>query len=187
MTPDKLFTQASELEGTNPQAALQLYLRIAETPAIAGHFLFPMHINAGIILYHMSRFDEAEKHFRRSLEVDPKSPIAHYNLASVLDETKRPEEAVEAYKAAIKLKPDFADAHYNLGFAYANTLQKPHKAFHHFQKYLKLNQEGAWAKHARNFIDQVKAKSGIKVVSNNLEPRSNGSRARLALVSDETL
>ena len=64
------------------------------------------------------KIDEAEKSYKKAIELKPDYAEAHYNLGVALENLGRLDEAEKSYKKAIELKPDFPEAHNNLG----NTL-----------------------------------------------------------------
>ena len=72
------------------------------------------------------KIEEAEKSYKKAIELKPDYAEAHYNLGVTLQNNLgvtlqnlgRLDEAEKSYKKAIELKPDFPEAHNNLG----NTL-----------------------------------------------------------------
>lgn len=56
----------------------------------------------------------AERLYRRVMNLDPDDPAAPYNLGNVLRNDGRVTEAEAAYRTAIKTDPEFAEAWYNL-------------------------------------------------------------------------
>ena len=107
---------------------------------------------------------QAERFYRKAIEVDPRYALAYFDLGNVLDETGRLQDAIRAYQAAISLAPTYADAHYNLALAFDKSRQ-PRKALRHWQAYAKLDNTGPWAIHARNQIKKILASDTLKVVS----------------------
>ncbi|MGO9270388.1 MAG: tetratricopeptide repeat protein [Terriglobia bacterium] len=73
------------------------------------------HYNHGVLLLQEGKLDEAEKEFRRALEIDPSYAEAHNDLGYLLERLGRLTEAGAEYKKAIEDKPDFRRAHFNLG------------------------------------------------------------------------
>jgi tetratricopeptide (TPR) repeat protein len=121
------------------------------------------HINLGTLYYNRQDFVSAEKHYRLAVESDPRYALAYFDLGNVLDETGRIPEAVAAYGTAIQLAPTYADAHYNLALAY-ERLRLPRKALHHWKTYLKLDNSGPWAVHARNQVARILEGDRLKIV-----------------------
>jgi len=67
--------------------------------------------------YEGNDFFEAEKLYRRAIELNPNNALAHNNLGNVLRDLKRHDEAEAMYRRAIELNPNNALAHNNLGNA----------------------------------------------------------------------
>jgi tetratricopeptide (TPR) repeat protein len=53
--------------------------------------------------------------FRKIVELDPNSEIAHYGLGKALFDEKQYEEAVGCFKKALEIKPDYTAAYLWLG------------------------------------------------------------------------
>ena len=62
--------------------------------------------NCGLSLNQLGFHAEAEKHFRRALELDPDNSSCYYNLATALRLLGRFDEAKDALNRAIELAPD---------------------------------------------------------------------------------
>jgi tetratricopeptide (TPR) repeat protein len=125
-------------------SAIQLYEEILGIdPEYA-----PAYINLGTIHFHLRQFGRAEELYRRATEVDPGYVLAFFDLGNVLDELQRQDESIVAYRRAIALAPRFADAHYNLALAYERKGKK-RQSLRYWQAYLKLDNSGPWADHAR--------------------------------------
>ena len=124
----------------------------------------PAHINLGTLYYNQSDYEMAETYYRRAIECDPRYALAYFDLGNVLDETQRLEEAIDAYKSALQLAPTYADAHYNLALAYERSRQ-PRLALRHWRSYLKLDQQGPWAVHARAQYHRLLDGEKLKVVA----------------------
>ena len=121
------------------------------------------HINLGTLYYNRQDFVSAEKHYRLAVESDPRYALAYFDFGNVLDETGRIPDAVIAYGTAIQLAPTYADAHYNLALAY-ERLRLPRKALRHWRTYLKLDNTGPWAVHARNQVARILEGDRLKIV-----------------------
>ena len=70
----------------------------------------------GLGLWHLLQSSnvEAEKLFRKSIQVDSNYMPPYNNLAITLERQNRKKEAIEILERALKLKPDFDDARKNL-------------------------------------------------------------------------
>jgi len=63
-----------------------------------------------------NKLAEAVNAFQKAAELEPKNPIAQYNVGNILREARRLDEAVAAYRRAIDINPRFGAAHGNLSF-----------------------------------------------------------------------
>jgi len=119
-------------------------------------------INLGTIYFHLRRFDRAEELYRRATEVDPAYVLAFFDLGNVLDELQRPDESIAAYRQAVALSPRYADAHYNLALAYERKGER-RQALRHWQAYIKLDNCGPWAEHARSQIRRLLSHENLSI------------------------
>ena len=155
--------------------------KIAEATAIYGEILLvdPMHapacINLGTIYYNQRKFLEAERLYRQAAAVDPEYALAFFDLGNVLDELQQLPEAIEAYRSAIRLVPTYADAHYNLALAFERTGQR-RKALRHWSAYLKLDNIGPWANHARVQQRKILDREKLAIVHRSARPSARNLR-----------
>lgn len=70
---------------------------------------------AAICCYRLNRLDDAERHWRRTIDDYPDHAGSYGNLANLLMSQGRVADAESVYRRAILIRPDFAEAHYNLG------------------------------------------------------------------------
>lgn len=68
---------------------------------------------------HFGRPEQAEKAFRRVLEMNPSLTAAQYYLGEALLDRGRHDEAITLFREVIRKEPAKALPHYNLGFAFA--------------------------------------------------------------------
>lgn len=73
------------------------------------------HNNLAAVLQALGRSDEAERAYRRAIELNPALAIAHSNLGALLLLQGRREEAETELQQALVHAPELADAHLNLG------------------------------------------------------------------------
>ncbi len=66
-------------------------------------------------------YADAETLWRRTLENNPGSTLAHNNLGNLLLERGEVDNAIAHFRAALAIRPDFAESHSNLGNALART------------------------------------------------------------------
>jgi tetratricopeptide (TPR) repeat protein len=142
----------------------------------------PASINLGTLHFHLRQFPRAEEFYRRATIADPSYVLAYFDLGNVLDELERPDESIAAYCKAVALVPRYADAHYNLALAYERKAQH-RPALRHWQAYLRLDNRGPWAEHARGQIRKLLAREKLSIAfrADRFVPPRKGTAA-LALV-----
>ena len=87
-------------------------------------------INLGIANGELNRDAEAERHFRRAIQLDPKEPDPYFGYARWLNSRARSEEAAAALSTALALNPSLMGARYLLLRVYAeHGLWGPLKSF----------------------------------------------------------
>jgi tetratricopeptide (TPR) repeat protein len=142
--------------------AIRTYLRVLEIePQHAA-----AHINLGTLYYNRQDFASAEKHYRAAVAADSRYALAYFDLGNVLDETGNVDEAIASYRTAIQFAPTYADAHYNLALAYERK-GEARQALQHWKIYLKLDNTGPWAVHARNQVARILEGDKLKIVYRN--------------------
>jgi tetratricopeptide (TPR) repeat protein len=147
---DRFLAAVRAEEAGEKQRAVELYEEILELdPEYAAAY-----INLGTIQFHLRQYGRAEQLYRRATEADPSYVLAFFDLGNVLDELERPDESIAAYRQAIALAPGYADAHYNLALAHERK-GECRLALRHWQCYLKLDNRGPWADHARGQIRKL--------------------------------
>ena len=121
-------------------------------------------INLGTMYFHMRQFARAEDLYRRATIADPDYVLAYFDLGNVLDELERLDESIAAYCRAVELSPRYADAHYNLALAYERAGEN-RSALRHWRAYLKLDNRGPWADHARGQIRKLLNREKITIAT----------------------
>jgi len=139
--------------------AIRTYQRVLEIEPLHA----AAHINLGTLYYNRQDFASAEKHYRAAVAADPRYALAYFDLGNVLDETGHVQDAIAAYRTAIQLAPTYADAHYNLALAYERK-GEARQALQHWKIYLKLDNTGPWAVHARNQVARILEGDRLKIV-----------------------
>ena len=135
-------------------------------------------INLGTVFFHLRQFGRAEELYRHATEADPQYVLAFFDLGNVLDELDRLDESIAAYRRAVTLAPRYADAHYNLALAYERTGQN-RNALRHWQAYVKIDNRGPWADHARSQIRKLLSREGMRIAARakSFIPRRKGTAA----------
>jgi tetratricopeptide (TPR) repeat protein len=101
----------------------------------------------GVLTWRQSRmYSDVETLYRASLERNPSSWVAHYNLGILLaDRPEQLPDAIAEYQAALRLKPDYADAHHNLGIAYSRIPGRLPDAIAEYKEALRIMPDYAGA------------------------------------------
>ena len=147
-------------EAGEKQRAINLYQEILEIdPNYAAAC-----INLGTVFFHLRQFGRAEELYRRATEADPSYVLAYFDLGNVLDELERLDESIAAYLKAVTLSPRYADAYYNLALAYERSGQS-RPALRHWRTYVKLDNRGPWADHARGQIRKLLGREKLAIAS----------------------
>jgi tetratricopeptide (TPR) repeat protein len=139
-------------------------------------------INLGTIYFHLRQYGRAEELYRHATVADPGYVLAYFDLGNVLDELERLDESIAAYRKAVTLSPAYADAHYNLALAYERCGQQ-RPALRHWRAYVKLDNHGPWADHARGQIRKLLSREKLAIVSRArrfIAPRKGMAALKLA-------
>jgi Flp pilus assembly protein TadD len=114
------------VRGTRDDARTKLEDSIKLDPSLAS-----AEETLGFLLLQLEQLEEAEKHFMRAAELDPKDSLAYYGQGMIAMSRGGfvgvPVGAVVAFEKTVALNPDFAPAWFNLASIYAlrqDTLQK---------------------------------------------------------------
>ncbi|HVU45601.1 MAG TPA: tetratricopeptide repeat protein [Terracidiphilus sp.] len=178
LTHERFLDAVHAEETGEKQRAIALYEEILEIdPGYAAAC-----INLGTLYFHLRQYGRAEELYRRATEIDPGYVLAYFDLGNVLDELERLDESIEAYCRAVELAPRYADAHYNLALAYERKGMERH-ALRHWRAYVRLDNRGPWADHARGQIGKLLEREKLAIAwrADRFVPPGKGSAA-LAVV-----
>jgi thioredoxin-like negative regulator of GroEL len=117
-----------------------------------------VHLNLGIVAFNKKKFEDAESHLRKALELNSAGPSAHYYLGLTLISVKHYQEAVAEFEATIANGGEnLALAHRYLGGLYMS--QKPKEAADELEKYLKLEPKAPDAEKIKGTIKELRDKN----------------------------
>jgi Flp pilus assembly protein TadD len=102
------------------------------------------HYNLGNALHARGEMEEAIKHYRTAIQLDPKDASAHCGLGVALKAKGKVEEAIKHYRTAIRLDPKYAQAHNNLGAA-LKAKGKVEEAIQHYRLAIQIDPKLAYA------------------------------------------
>ncbi|MGD8993526.1 MAG: tetratricopeptide repeat protein [Desulfobacterales bacterium] len=112
--------------------------------------------NLGIALAERGHADEAIKHYRAALQINPGYAAVHTNLGIELYRLGKEDEALDHYAKALEINPDFENAHIQLGVALAGT-GRIADAIYHYMEALRINPASA---DAQNNLGNIYLKQG---------------------------
>lgn len=92
---------------------------------------------AGMISVQLGDFIEAERRFRKSIELNPQGAASHLNLANIFYFQRRYSQAEAEYKKVLELDPEDMFALYNLGLLLSKQ-ERYKEAALFWEKYLEL-------------------------------------------------
>ena len=78
------------------------------------------HDYIGIAKYKSRLINDAIKHHKLAINIDPEYPYPYVNLGICYFDKGDVDGAITQFRRAIQLSPSNADAHYNLGIAYGS-------------------------------------------------------------------
>lgn len=162
---EKSYRQALSLDGKNPLvhnnlAALYLdmerwdesirYFRLAAANLL---FASPEISWAGIGYAHAKKGDylTAVENYQRSLEINPRYPLAHLRLAETYEALGKYDLATSSYLEVVKLAPENATVQYKYGLAAARSGRKS-QAIKAFQEVVRLAPESEEARRSQENI-----------------------------------
>jgi Flp pilus assembly protein TadD len=140
------------------------------------------HAALGILYDTQRRGEEAERHHRRAVALQPQSPVYLNNLGFSLFLRRRFPDSIEAYQRAARLSPTSRRIRTNLGFAYAASGDLP-RAAHEFEM-------GGSAPEAKNNLGYAYEQRGnlaqafeLYIEALRIDPRYGRARANLLYVA----
>jgi len=143
---------------------------------------------AANIAYEDERFVDAEKMFRRYLELDAKDPGVRTDLASAVLFQGRTDEARKMYTDIIATNPDFVQAHVNLGIT-LHSEGKREEAMASFQRARELAKDPEQREHVERIIAAAEGRTPPQAASAAVGgggPMGSGNAAARELTSNAT-
>lgn len=130
----RLGRELAKLDRASFTNAVQMYEQaIARSPEDA-----VLHENFATLLQDFGREPDAQKHWRRVVELLPHSEVGYFGLANLLDAEGRSEEAVALYRQALRLRPRSAETRNGLALSLASQ-GRFDEAFAEYERLLQLS------------------------------------------------
>jgi tetratricopeptide (TPR) repeat protein len=96
------------------------------------------HYYLGHQAMHQKKFEKADAHFKRALELDPADIAARNGLSVNLAHNGQVQDAIKVAKEIIESAPDYAPAYYNLAWWLSIEKKDPEAAKPYYEKALEL-------------------------------------------------
>jgi tetratricopeptide (TPR) repeat protein len=194
---DMLTVQASErwkLEATDELSRERLGWLAWLDEAVAAHdralAIDPgdaeVHVNRGIALRDLGRFEEALAACDKAIDLDPRNAVAHYSRGNVLISDDDIEGAIEAYHEAIRLQPNFVEPYCNLGHALVRQ-GRFQEAVPVFRRAHELGSKRAgWAHPSARWLEDAERRAELQgrqaqMLEGKAQPRDAAERIEFAL------
>lgn len=94
--------------------------------------------NLGVVYFLENNLPEAEKNFRKSIDINPSVKLANYNIAYICMKSGRLKEAESYYQREIEINPTYDNAYFSLGILYINS-NRIEKAIKMWENFLTIN------------------------------------------------
>ncbi len=108
----------------------------------------------GDIYMRQDNLKNAEKYFKKSIEIDQSDHALAYNIAEILFLANKTDDAIKYYYIAIKIKPDWSKSYKQIGYAFLNK-GNTKKAIEMFKIFLKLDAKSSDAQIIRDVIKSL--------------------------------
>jgi tetratricopeptide (TPR) repeat protein len=139
--------------------AIRHFRRALELMGTRSRDAVVVHCNLGHALV-ATNPDEAERHYRRALKIDPEDAYAHADLGHVLSAKKDLDGAIRHYRISLKFDPNYDKAHYNLGNALVDKKDRQ-GAIQHYRMAVEINPKYAKAHYCLgNLLNEKKDVEG---------------------------
>lgn len=131
--------------------------RYDDTAAV-GQLVALAYTQAGLFYQSNGCLIEAEQHWLKAAELDPKNPICRTMLASAYKRTLRYAEALRMYRQLVKMSPGNADYHVGLGIMHAQ-LNQLDAALEALRRAVELDPEN---RKYRKIHQEIRRKKGLE-------------------------
>ena len=111
----------------------------------------------GIELLAEGRLEDARREFQKVLAVDPRNPVARFNMAAVYHGLGDMQDAQDILRSLVEDNPNNLDARLRLGALYLE-LGRLTDALHEFEDVIKRGKETAQALQAAKLLDNIRSK-----------------------------
>ena len=140
-------------------------------------------INLGTIYFHLRQHGRAEDLYRRATVADPDYVLAYFDLGNVLDDLRTSQRIHRGLfdRPSPSRRPSPTPTTTWRSPMSASAQQRP--ALRHWRAYVKLDNRGPWADHARGQIGKLLSREKLAIVSRAsrfIAPRKGMAALKLA-------
>jgi Flp pilus assembly protein TadD len=131
-----------------------------------------------LLSWHSKRYEEAERAYRRAIELAPRSAHPWHNLGWLLQtRLKRQEEAEQAYRHAIELDSQFASAWNGLGVLLLDDLERYEEAEPALRRAIELDSQSVypWSNLGRLLMERASHREAAETLLRAFEIDSTRS------------
>jgi len=114
---------------------------------------YMMHYAMGIEMERTNRINDAGRHYRRAIEINPMFGPAYIGLGNALWRQGEPEKAAEFYRRSLEIHPNDLRANYNLG-----VVRRSQKAVALYRKILEANPDDLLANYNLGVVLKAQSK-----------------------------
>ncbi len=98
----------------------------------------PAWVGLGILYQYKNRLEDAQRCYRKAIELDPEFPDAHYRLGTAYQAQHKLLDAITEYRAAMRVKSNYLFAYYSLAAVYQEQ-QKNEDAIWLYHEILRMD------------------------------------------------
>ncbi|HEX3130561.1 MAG TPA: sulfatase-like hydrolase/transferase [Thermoanaerobaculia bacterium] len=134
-------------------------LKVLDASVAAGSYSSEIHLERGLILAEMNRFEDAMRDFREAARRNPVNPVPLENAARVAYRLGRHRESVQFYEQLLRIQPNRADLWKTAGALYFYELNDKTDAERCFRRALALETDPAERDRIEQALDEITAAS----------------------------
>jgi arylsulfatase A-like enzyme/Flp pilus assembly protein TadD len=130
-------------------------LKVLDASIAAGSYSAEVHLERGLTLAELNRFDDALRDFREAARRDPVNPVPLENAARAAYRLGRHREAVQLYETLLRLQPARGDLWKTAGALYFYELNDKADAERCFRRALNLETDPGERERIEETLDEI--------------------------------
>ncbi|MES1240715.1 MAG: sulfatase-like hydrolase/transferase [Acidobacteriota bacterium] len=132
-------------------------IKVLDASVAAGSYSAEVHLERGLILAGMNRFEEALRDFREAARRDPANPVPLENAARAAYRLGRQRESVQLYETLLRLQPGRGDLWKTAGAMYFYELGDKADAERCFRRALTLETDPGERERIQQALEEIAA------------------------------